>query len=159
LVFQKIPFPTENTRNIKAPRTNNTMAKEKTNKKNESTNLVATRGRTFEGTVVKKFSHRVVVEFERTVYVKKYERFFKKKTRLHARLPQEMDINVGDYIKIRETRPLSKIIHFLVIEKVRSAAQNPEAIAMQAKHAQMKADEIIGAKSPSAKSEKQENKK
>jgi len=32
-----------------------------------------------------------------------------------------MDVNVGDYIRIRECRPLSKIIHFVVIEKVKSA--------------------------------------
>jgi ribosomal protein S17 len=81
---------------------------------------IATRGRIFEGFVTKKFTKRVVVEFERNVYVQKYERFYKKKTRLHARLPDSManEINVGDYIKIKETRPLSKIIHFIVIEKI-----------------------------------------
>ncbi|MEI6731205.1 MAG: 30S ribosomal protein S17 [archaeon] len=83
--------------------------------------LSQTRGRTFEGTVTKKFPNRVVVEFERTVFVKKYERFYKKLVRLHARLPQGMDVNLGDYIKIRECRPLSKIIHAIVIEVVRKA--------------------------------------
>jgi len=86
---------------------------------------MSTRGRTFEGVVIKKFPKRVVIEFERTVFVKKYERFFRKKTRLHARLPDSMEsqINVGDHIKIRECRPLSKIIHFIVIEKIRSGNQ------------------------------------
>ena len=81
---------------------------------------ISIRGRTFEGFVTKKFPKRVVVEFERTVFVQKYERFYKKKTRLHARLPDSManDINVGDYIRLRETRPLSKIIHFIVLGKV-----------------------------------------
>jgi len=81
---------------------------------------ISVRGRTFEGFVTKKFPKRVVVEFERTVFVKKYERFYKKKTRLHARLPDSIanDINVGDYIRLRETRPLSKIIHFIVLGKV-----------------------------------------
>lgn len=83
--------------------------------------IVGTRGRNFEGFVIKKFPTRIVVEFERTVYVKKYQRFYKKKTRLHARLPLGMDINVGDYVLIRECRPLSKIIHFVAIEKIRSA--------------------------------------
>ncbi len=82
---------------------------------------IPTRGRTFEGTVTKKFPTRVVIEMERTVFVKKYERFYKKKTRIHARLPQGMDINVGDYIRVRECRPLSKIINAIVIEKIRSA--------------------------------------
>lgn len=84
-------------------------------------NVISARGRIFEGTVTKKFPKRVVVEFERTVFVQKYERFYKKKTRLHARLPDNLEINVGDYIKVKETRPLSKIIHFIVIEKIRDA--------------------------------------
>ena len=83
--------------------------------------IVGTRGRTFEGFVTKKFPHRVVVEFKRTVYVRKYERFYNKKTKLHARLPEGFDVNVGDYIRIAECRPLSKIIHFVVIAIVRKA--------------------------------------
>lgn len=131
---------------------------QKTENKLES---VATRGRVFEGTVTKKFDKRVVVEFERTVYLKKYERFYKKSTRLHARLPEGMDINVGDYIQIRECRPLSKIIHFVVIQKIRAAAQNPEAVAIAAKLSQAKAQEAIEGKpvkaqKPKAKSEPKE---
>ncbi len=105
------------------------MAKKKeTKQRKEEKNIVATapvtlstRGRTFEGFVTKKFPTRVVIEFERTVYVKKYRGFYKKKTRLHARLPPEIEVVVGDYIEIRECRPLSKIIHFIVIKKIRSA--------------------------------------
>lgn len=93
---------------------------------NQNKILVPTRGRIFEGTVTKKFPTRVVIEFERTVYIIKYERYARKKTRLHAKLPQGMDINVGDYVKVRECRPLSKIIHFVVIEKIRSAGENKQ---------------------------------
>lgn len=80
----------------------------------------STRGRSFKGTVIKKFPKRVVIEFERTIYVKKYERYSKRKTKLHARLPEcmQQEINLGDYIEIRECRPISKIIHFIVIQKV-----------------------------------------
>ncbi len=80
--------------------------------------LVGTRGRIFKGIVTKKFPTRVVIEFERTVFVPKYARYYKKKTRLHAHLPKEIDVNIGDYIKIQECRPLSKIIHFIVLEKI-----------------------------------------
>jgi len=108
------------------------MAK-KTERKQEKVEkkvrLVRARGRTFEGTVTKKFPTRVVIEFEKTFYVPKYERYYKKKTRLHAHLPENLfkDIHIGDYIKIRECRPLSKIIHFVVIKKISSAKDNPEA--------------------------------
>jgi len=80
------------------------------------------RGKVFEGTVTKKFPKRVVIEFERMIYVSKYERYKKSKTKVHARLPDCIsgNVNVGDYIKVRECRPLSKIIHFVVFDKVRS---------------------------------------
>jgi small subunit ribosomal protein S17 len=90
------------------------------------------RGRTFKGTVVKKFHKRVVIEFERMVYVRKYERYKKTKTKIHARLPKcmENDINLGDYIKVRECRPLSKIIHFIVIEKIKEASENDSMVGV-----------------------------
>lgn len=82
-----------------------------------------TRGRIFEGKVIRKFYKRIVIEFERTIYIKKYERYKKSRTKIHARLPNCMkdSINLGDYIKVQECRPLSKIIHFAVIEKIRDA--------------------------------------
>ncbi|HTY44019.1 MAG TPA: 30S ribosomal protein S17 [Patescibacteria group bacterium] len=82
---------------------------------------VKVRGKAFEGIVIKKFPKRLVIEFERMVYSRKYERYFKSKTKLHARLPDcmEKEIHVGDLIRIQETRPLSKIIHFAVISKVK----------------------------------------
>ena len=84
------------------------------------------RGRTFEGTITKKFHKRVVIEFERMVYVRKYERYAKSKTKIHARLPIciEDDINIGDYVKVQECRPLSKIIHFSIIKKIKGAEEN-----------------------------------
>ncbi len=98
------------------------MEKEKQQKEKKKdivrTMNIPTRGRIFKGTITKKFPTRVVVEFERTVYISKYERYYKKKTRLHAYLPQGLNVNVGDYVKLQECRPLSKIIHFIVIEKI-----------------------------------------
>ena len=78
------------------------------------------RGRTFEGKVVRKFPKRITIEFERMVYVRKYERYKKSRIKIHARLPEcmEKEINVGDFVKIQECRPLSKIIHFVVVEKI-----------------------------------------
>lgn len=83
---------------------------------------ISLRGRSFKGTVIKKFPKRVVIEFERTIYIEKYERYARRKTKLHARLPECMNkkIEVGDYIEIRECRPISKIIHFVVVKKLHS---------------------------------------
>ena len=81
---------------------------------------ISLRGRTFKGKVIRKFPKRVCIEFERTIYIKKYERYAKRKTKLHARLPDCMsyEINIGDYIEIKECRPISKIIHFIVVKKI-----------------------------------------
>lgn len=83
--------------------------------------IVSARGRIFEGIVISKFSKRIAIEKERTVYVHKYERFNKKKMKIHARLPEGMNVNIGDYVKVQECRPLSKIIHHIVIEKTKSS--------------------------------------
>ena len=84
-------------------------------------NIVSTRGRTFQGLVIKKFPKRITIEFERIVKIPKYERFMKKKTKIHARLPDELtnEIHVGDLVQIQECRPLSKIIHFIVTKKIK----------------------------------------
>lgn len=86
----------------------------------------STRGRLFQGKVIRKFPKRVTIEFERTIKIPKFERFMKKKTRIHARLPDEFagKVHVGDLIKVHECRPLSKIIHFVVVEKIRSGEGN-----------------------------------
>ena len=84
---------------------------------------VSTRGRIFEGLVIRKFPKRITIEFERTIKIPKYERFLKKKTKIHARLPDSLahDIHIGDLIRLQECRPLSKIIHFIVIKKIKSS--------------------------------------
>lgn len=89
--------------------------------KEKTTDVVGTRGRIFEGTVTKKFDKRVVIEFDRMVKIAKYERFMRKTTRIHSRIPQGMSVNIGDYVKVQECRPLSKMIHSVVIEVIRSA--------------------------------------
>ncbi|MDP3881629.1 MAG: 30S ribosomal protein S17 [Nanoarchaeota archaeon] len=100
--------------------------KEKMNTKENNTSVstaFSSRGRAFEGVVTKKFPTRIVVEFERIVHMPKYERFYKKKSRLHAKLPKDLNVEVGDYVLVRECRPLSKIIHFILIKKIRSSTE------------------------------------
>ena len=81
-----------------------------------------TRGRIFRGVVISKFPKRIAIEFERTVFVPKYERFSKSKTKLHAHLSDCLanEVQVGDFIEIQECRQLSKIISFVVMKKLRS---------------------------------------
>jgi len=87
---------------------------------------VKLRGRTFEGEVIKKLPGRLKIQFERFLYDRKYERFDKRRTKINARLSDCMknDIQLGDWIEIKECRPLSKIIHFYVTRKIRSKTIN-----------------------------------
>ena len=87
---------------------------------------ISLRGRSFYGTVIRKFPKRIVIEFERTIFIKKYERYAKRKTKLHARLPDCIfpDINLGDYVEIKECRPISKLIHFVAVRKAQKEKIN-----------------------------------
>ena len=80
-----------------------------------------TRGRSFQGTVTRKRERRITIELERMVYIRKYERYAKFKTKIHARLPKcmEKEIFLGDLVKVDECRPLSKIIHFVLTKKIK----------------------------------------
>jgi len=79
------------------------------------------RGRTFKGLVIKKLPNRVTIEFERMLKLPKYERYEKRKTKIHARLPScmEDEVQVGDLIEVAETRAISKMIHAVVTKKIR----------------------------------------
>ena len=92
--------------------------------KGKEKKLVGTmvRGRKFEGYVIRKFPGRITIGIERVRKIRKYERYIKIKSKMHARLPKslEQEINLGDYIQIQECRPLSKILHHIVTKKIRS---------------------------------------
>lgn len=81
------------------------------------------RGRSFEGFVVRKFNKRVTIEFERMLKVPKYERYEKRITRIHSRLPDclSSQVDLGDLVEVCETRPISKMISSVVTRVVRKS--------------------------------------
>ncbi|MEM4605527.1 MAG: 30S ribosomal protein S17 [Candidatus Pacearchaeota archaeon] len=93
----------------------------KSEEKKEEFSILALRGRSFQGRVIKKFNDRVTIFFQRLFFVPKYERYEKRKSVLHARLlPNLKDsIKIGDLVEIRECRPISKTIHFVVTKKLK----------------------------------------
>lgn len=87
------------------------MAKE-TETKNPTISL---RGRTFEGRVISaKADKTVTVEWEWKNFIKKYERYEKKRTRVHAHNPRDINAKEGDFVRIMECRPISKTKKFVV---------------------------------------------
>jgi small subunit ribosomal protein S17 len=72
--------------------------------------------KTFEGIVVSnKMTNAVVVKVSHKTAHPKYKKIINHSKRFYARAEQEL--NVGDVVVIEETRPLSKLIRWRVIEK------------------------------------------
>ena len=79
---------------------------------NEST------ARTMVGTVVSdKMQKTIVVVIERSVKHPKYGKIIKRKTKLHAHDENQV-AKIGNTVKIRETRPLSKMKSWVLVEVI-----------------------------------------
>jgi len=77
------------------------------------------RGRIFKGEVVSdKAPKTVVVRWDYSHYIQKYERRERRHKSVTAYKPDCIDVKKGDIVKISECRPLSKTKTFVVIEKV-----------------------------------------
>ncbi|WP_122091345.1 30S ribosomal protein S17, partial [Halalkalicoccus subterraneus] len=58
-----------------------------------------------------------IVEREYDVFVPKYDRYMKRRSRVPAHVPGVLDhVSVGDRVKIAETRPLSKTKSHVLVE-------------------------------------------
>ncbi|HSO25011.1 MAG: 30S ribosomal protein S17 [Methanobacteriales archaeon HGW-Methanobacteriales-1] len=75
------------------------------------------RGQVLEGIVTNDKAERTIT-VERSFYkfIRKYERYEKRKSRIKAHKPDCIELQVGDAVKIAECRPLSKTKHFVVVE-------------------------------------------
>ncbi|MCD4666382.1 30S ribosomal protein S17 [archaeon] len=81
---------------------------------------VKLRGRIFNGIVIKKDTHKsLTIEFPRLLYLYKYERYEKRRSRIRAHNPECINAQIGDKVKIIETKPLSKTKKFVVVEVVK----------------------------------------
>ncbi|PSQ15446.1 30S ribosomal protein S17 [Halobacteriales archaeon QS_8_69_26] len=78
---------------------------------------LSVRGQVLEGTVVSTdMAKTVVVEREYDVYVPKYDRYMKRRSKVPAHVPGVLDPEEGDEVKIAECRPLSKTKSHVVVE-------------------------------------------
>ncbi len=76
-----------------------------------------THGRIFKGIVkAARMQKTITVEWNRLFYIKKYERYEKKRSKVKAHVPENIEVKEGDTVKIMECRPISKTKHFVVIE-------------------------------------------
>ncbi len=79
------------------------------------------RGQVITGKVVSdRMNGTVVVERNYLHYVKKYKRYEKRSSKLHAHNTPCINASVGDEVKIAECRPLSKTKTFVVVEVLKA---------------------------------------
>lgn len=77
------------------------------------------RGRSFTGKVIKiTFQKNALVEWERRVFIPKYERSEKRRTRIWAHNPLCLGVKINDNVQIMETKKLSKTKNFVIIKKM-----------------------------------------
>ena len=75
------------------------------------------RGKLFEGIVINaKAKGTVVIQKESPVYFKKFKRFGRSKNKIHAHVPSNLNVQIGDYVVAAECRPISKSVSFVVVE-------------------------------------------
>jgi len=78
------------------------------------------RGKIFIGEVVSdKAEKTVIVRWDYTHFIPKYERYERRHTKVAAYNPKCINAKKGDIVKIAECRPLSKTKSFVVIERVK----------------------------------------
>ena len=74
----------------------------------------------YTGTIIKKDASRsATVEWNRQHYIKKYERYELRRSRLHVHNPACINAGIGDVVRVLKTRPLSKTKNFSIVEVVR----------------------------------------
>ena len=77
---------------------------------------ISVRGKVFNGVVRSAKAHKtVVVEWGYHRFVRKYDRYERRKSRVVAHNPPCMHAREGDRVVIAECRPLSKTKHFIVV--------------------------------------------
>lgn len=77
------------------------------------------RGRIFKGKVSSaKAPLSAVVEWDYYNYIKKYDRYERKKTKVRVHNPPCIGAKQDNVVRIMECRPLSKTKRFVIIEKV-----------------------------------------
>jgi len=83
------------------------------------TRKIRVRGRLFKGEVVStKMRKTIVVSMNYYIKDQKYERLARARSKIAAHLPECIEVKEGDYVRIMETRPISKTVAFVVLDKI-----------------------------------------
>lgn len=82
------------------------------------TSINETNAKVMTGKVISdKMQKTIVVDIERTIKHPKYGKIIKRKTKLHAHDENQI-CKIGNIVKIRESRPYSKLKNWVLVEVI-----------------------------------------
>jgi small subunit ribosomal protein S17 len=91
--------------------------------KNRKGPIVA-RGKTKVGIVISDRNKKTVtVEWDTVKYFRKYQRYARSKSKIHAHNPESINASVGDLVEISECRKISKTKAWIVTKIIKKAAE------------------------------------
>lgn len=77
------------------------------------------RGRILKGNVVSTKMHKtIVIQRDYNYYIPKYQRYERRKSKITAHLPECIEVEEGEQVRVAECRKISKTVAFVVIEKI-----------------------------------------
>ena len=79
------------------------------------------RGKTLDGRIVSISRQTVVIQREYLHKIGKFNRYERRRSKVHAHLPPCLDAKEGDTASIAECRPLAKTVSFVVVQSRRAA--------------------------------------
>ena len=111
---------------------------------------LSARGTVLEGRVVSdKMQGTAIVQRDRMVKVKKYDRYKRSRSRIPAHNPPCIAAKQGDLVRIMECRKLAKTVSFVIVEKISAEkAEAAEESAASPKAESRKAARKAPAKKP-----------
>ncbi len=69
------------------------------------------------GTIIKKDAHgSATIEWIRSIFVPKYERFQYRRSRIRVHNPSSINAQIGEKVLVARTRPISKSKHHVIIK-------------------------------------------
>jgi small subunit ribosomal protein S17 len=81
---------------------------------------ISVRGRIDEGTVLKvKMNRTAVVVKERLVWIRKYQRYERRRSKYHVHIPDCIKVKENDRVIIGEIRPISKTVSSVILKVIK----------------------------------------
>ena len=65
-----------------------------------------------------KAAKTAIVVVDRTIHIKKYNRYMKQRSRIAVHNPVSVNAKEGDIVRVFETRPLSKTKHHVIVQVI-----------------------------------------